>query len=332
MLNGEDYKQPFNFLFSCQIKGADESHSAQINFEKSGILPNRVIALIGKNGTGKTQYLSRLAVALSGQAQRVVGMFEPHRPPFSKVIAVSYSMFDHFVRPKKDKSFSYKYCGLKDQKGFMSQSKQLENFKSDIRTIENLDRVKLWYDVLNPVLGKQDTHEIHDNFFIYQKFESFMNEENKWSSGHSILMHVITQIMANIHDESLILFDEPEMHLHPNAIANITHILNLILEKFDSYAILATHSPIIVQQIPSDKVLVFEREGNVPRIRRLDVESFGENITSITQDVFEAESVKPAYQITLEKISNEMTYSQALGLFEGHLSFNAKMYLKNLYK
>ena len=57
----------------------------------------------------------------------------------------------------------------------------------------------------------------------------------------------MTELVCNIEKESLILFDEPEIHLHPNAIANVMRMFSKLLEEYDSYAIFATHSPIILQ-------------------------------------------------------------------------------------
>lgn len=57
---------------------------------------------------------------------------------------------------------------------------------------------------------------------------------------------------------SLLLFDEPETHLHPNMIFKLVKSLYKILETEESYAIIATHSPIIIQQVPSKNILIFE--------------------------------------------------------------------------
>ena len=49
-----------------------------------------------------------------------------------------------------------------------------------------------------------------------------------------------------------LLFDEPELHLHQNATANTMRMFYRLLEEFNSYAIIATHSPLIIQEIPSN--------------------------------------------------------------------------------
>jgi len=111
------------FSFKCDIEGFDGEHSIDFNFQPIGDdvnireLPYRIFCIIGKNGTGKTQFLSKLALGMSGQVAGLHGNFSPGRPLFSKVIAVSYSMFDAFEKPVSDKVFSYVYCGLRDPTG-----------------------------------------------------------------------------------------------------------------------------------------------------------------------------------------------------------------------
>lgn len=325
---------PYKFIYNCKVDSADKEHSVEFNFKENEVLPHRIIAIIGKNGTGKTQYLSKLAVALSGQYrnEKGLGSFIPHRPPFTKVIAVSYSAFDKFLIPKNNRSFSYKYCGLKDEKGFLNQAKLTEIYTESIGKIEYLNRQRQWYQVLSKIIQMDLLDIFYTELFENKNFEIFAQKgKGLLSSGQSILMYVITEIVANIKEESLILFDEPEMHLHPNAIANLIRMLHTLLEINNSYAILATHSPIIVQEIPSDYVYVFERFENTPIVRKLDIECFGENISTITQNVFDTIEVKGTYKDFLEKISEEKTFDEVLEIFNGRLSFNASTFLKGVY-
>lgn len=324
----------FIFTYKCQVKNANGVHSVNFNFGDKENLPNRIIAFIGKNGTGKTQVLSNLALDLSGQSRKVLedGVFTPKRPLFSKVITVSYSIFDTFTRPKSNKKFSYVYCGLKDLNGKLLTSKKLiENYKVSVEKIEEDHRkTKRWYDILETILGEETTGFFYTEIFERGNYQIVDNKtEKRLSSGQSFLMYVITEVIANIKPDSLILFDEPEMHLHPNAIANLIRMLDRLLKKFDSYAVIATHSPIIIQEIPSHYVTVFDREGNTPMTYKLGFESFGENIDSLTQEVFKTKDVNGNYKDVLTKLSEKLSYEEVLSLFENKLS---QSYLLGLYQ
>ena len=61
-------------------------------------LPNCFFCIIGKNGTGKTKFISQLAIKLTDNNEQ--GEFQPSRPIFSKIIASSFSYFDKFKFPK----------------------------------------------------------------------------------------------------------------------------------------------------------------------------------------------------------------------------------------
>jgi ABC-type lipoprotein export system ATPase subunit len=334
LIQGIDYKEPFEFQYDCILDNADDSHSVKFNFNISEQLPHRIITLIGRNGTGKTQYLSNLALDLSGQKRSIgnIGKFEPRRPLFSKIITVSYSVFDKFARPQKQKSFSYKYCGLRDDKGIISQNKLNEIYEQSIKLIKDHNRQIVWYNSLQNIIPEHILNMLYEDFFEKDSVEDFAKKgKQNLSSGQSIFMFILTEIIANIRDESLILFDEPEMHLHPNAIANLLKTFQIILERFDSYAIMATHSPIILQDVPSKFVRIFEREGNVPIVRDLQVECFGNSITTITQSVFETIEVRESFKDFFATKSKELNMENIENIFEGNLSLNARLFLKNCY-
>lgn len=335
IITGKSYKEVFQFTYTCLIDNADSEHSVKFHFHSTDNMPNRIIGIVGKNGTGKTQYLSKLALDLSGQKKTIenIGKFEPSRPLFNKVIAISYSVFDSFLRPSKSKSFSYKYCGLRDNNGFITANKLIEIYKESVTQIKNKNRENTWFSVLGSIIQKDILETLYSDLFENEDFEKVVKESKRtFSSGQSVLIYVITEVIANIKEESLILFDEPEMHLHPNAIANLVRMLHKLLEKFDSYAILATHSPIILQEIPSEYVYVFTREVNTPYIRKLGMESFGENLTTLTEEVFDTIEIKGTYKEWLERISKDMNYEQALQVFNNRLSLNARIFLKSQYE
>ena len=154
---------------------------------------------------------------------------------------------------------------------------------------------------------------------------------NTLSSGQRILVLILSEVIAHIVEESVILFDEPEIHLHPEALSALARAFHLLLEEFDSYAIIATHSPIVLQEIPSRYVTVFDREGNFPVISKLSVESFGENFTIITEDVFHTSTSRNNYRDHLEKLSRKYSFEEVLEIFDNQLGFNARSFLSALY-
>ncbi len=325
----------FIFTFKTQLENADKEHEIEVDFTKESILPNRIFALIGKNATGKTQVLSKLAESIVVDGK--TSCFD-HKPKFSKIIAISYSVFDEFYNPREMRKnygvqkneesslnylHNYIYCGVRDGERILSINDIKNKLRDSMEKIKKIDgRVDKWRDILREIIEPQ-----HDYII-----ESIENEDYGFilSSGQHILVSSITEVIANIESESLIIFDEPEVHLHPNAISNLMRMLNLLLDKFNSYAILSTHSPLIIQEIPAKYVRIFERSGNITSIKLPLNESFGENISSIIDDIFRVENYESNFKACLKEMFNVLGHEELLNLFKNKLSFNALTYLNIL--
>ena len=106
------------------------------------------------------------------------------------------------------------------------------------------------------------------------------------SSGESILFYLLIQLISSIRPSSLLLIDEPETHLHPNAISILIGHIYEILEQFNSFAILATHSPLVIREVLAQDVYIAERIENDFIIRPIAEQSFGANLTALISDVF----------------------------------------------
>lgn len=90
-----------------------------------------------------------------------------------------------------------------------------------------------------------DTTEI-DKFFV------------KLSSGHMIIILSLTALCASIYEKTIVFIDEPETHLHPPLLATYIRTLSFLLRKRNAIAIIATHSPIVLQEVPKSCVTKVE--------------------------------------------------------------------------
>lgn len=321
-------KDDFKFSFNCRLQGASKDHIVDFDFKRVNRLPNRIFALVGKNGTGKTQILAHLATTLSGLDE--AGRITPARPPFSRVMAVSYSAFDRFVKPLDARSFSYMYFGITEGQKLVGPETFSQKLIEAYRLIERQNRQSKWARILREIIHSDFVDGLADSLFNNAPTLLISSEGNSLlSSGHSFLLLTLTQIIANITDESLILYDEPEMHLHPNAVANLIRALHKLLIEFNSYAVLGTHSPCILQEIPARYIRVLYREGNQPIVKCPPLETFGENLSTITENVFDTISVDGSYKSVLNELARKLTYKKILDLFDGKLSLNARSYLRS---
>lgn len=325
----------FTYYASVPYMGRMNKTLLSFDFKKQNYLPYRINAVVGKNGTGKTQILTALANGLSGYSDAREGSrFKDGRPAFDKVISISYSAFDSFkkVARKYDTTLnsgddpdyglkSYVYCGIQSESGTLSLDDLRDNFKKAFQQVKDKERFGSWEGVMSEVMEPEHVE-------LIKRINDGRFEDIHWSSGQHILVCTLTEVLANIEKESIILFDEPELHLHPNAIANTMRMINRLLEEFDSYAIIATHSPIIIQEIPSRYIQIFQREKDIFTVRKPNIECFGENVTQITNEIFDVKSTESNYRSYLSKAIDAMSYDEVLRLYNDNLSFNALLYLK----
>lgn len=342
----------FNYEFSHMNYGKNERSNTiniEFNFDKDDILPYRINAIIGKNGVGKTQIIKNLSEEISGmmfsnengneengfvsltdEDDEFYTLFEKVKeyPNFSKIITVSYSAFDNFrkIDGIEKSKFNYVYCGLYKHENGKDERLSIKEIKENIieakKEIAKRGRKEDWINSIKLISESTDIVE------MLEKAEK--EEDIELSSGELVSLSCITDIMKYISNQSLILLDEPELHLHPNAISNFMKMFNKILEKYDSYAIMSTHSPIIIQEITSRNVNIILRNNDLTIVRRLGIECFGESIDNINKDVFYFDKSSLNYKNKLEHAIKNNSYEKIVKQFDNELSLNAKIYLKVL--
>lgn len=334
VMKGVNLNYLYRFNYHFRPKYSTEGIDIDFDFNSTAPLPNRIYAIIGKNGTGKTQLITTLPLQIS---KGETNYFTPQVPIFSKVIAVSYSTFDSFELPKKTSEFNYVYCGLRDEKGDLRNERgHILKFHRTWKRIQELKRLKTWRKILanfldSPVLDLFIKVNPHDQEFYFDQ-KGFKSAQTYLSSGQSIILYIISEIVANIRLDSLLLFDEPETHLHPNAVTQLMNAIADLVHEFESYCIIATHSPLIIQDLFSKNVFILERDESTATIRRIGRESFGENLSTLTEEVFGNRSIPKHYkQVIDELVIKHKDYDKVLGIMqEGNLplSLNVRLYLK----
>lgn len=337
-VTGEPVHAKLAFTYLGTIEGADADVEATFAFNRTDPVPGRIVGIIGRNAVGKTRFLASLGADLAQisrtSAEKLAERetrFPGGRPLFTRIIAISYSAFDRFKRPPPDSSSSYVYCGIRNDKGGLSRAWLVETYRRNQARIRERGGQADWTRHMQTILGDLSQHLTAS---LNAEISSDAREDgglSLLSSGQSILAHFVTALLAWIQPNSLVLFDEPETHLHPNAVASLFLVLSEILEEFDSYAVVATHSPVVIQEIPAKRVLVFEREQNVTVANPLLLESFGESVTELTKHVFETIEVESVYRRTLKDLAQDESAEEVMARFDQGLSLNAQAYLLAQY-
>jgi predicted ATPase len=338
-----------SFNFSSQLKGFEEKHELTFKFfnKNDKKIPSNVNILIGRNGTGKTQILSDLAKTISGYGfddkEELISARENKlgnsNASFGPVIVISYSAFDNFEIPGKDEQereelrnsghvHGYKYCGLRER--IQDEQYRLKNiaeitheFAENYKKIKDSDQYDNWKSCAQHVLNDQSFREI-DNQNLHKNFP-------KLSSGQKIILSILAGVFEHIKSNSLVILDEPETHLHPSLMSAFMHSIRAILELFDSYAIIATHSPVILQETPSMFVQVLSGTSTTPKISTLNKECFGEEISTLTEDVFHVSFEESNFYNVLINLSKQgYSLDEIERMFERRLGFTARSFIETL--
>jgi len=340
-IEGINPNEYFKFNYNNKPPYSENEINLNFDFEYYKVFEHRVYALIGKNGTGKTRILSSLAKNLGDKQSN---HFTPRKPVYGKVFTVSYSFFDKFEIPASDASFNYVYCGLKKPDGtWKTEPDLLEGFYQSANKIRQKSLQYDWIEILkkflpNEIIESLRFKEITDDGKTFYPFDVdlFEKTKSKLSSGQSIILFIISEILSHIRYDSLILYDEPETHLHPNAISALVNTLFELVKRFQSFCIIATHSPLIIQEIPSRNIFIIEREEKSSRVRQLEWESLGENLTVITQDIFGNSQVPKHYMTTIQYLIHlQKNYDEIIKIMESDnlpVTSNIRLYVKTLLK
>lgn len=291
IIEGKNVENPYDFTYKFKPLYSTNEVDVNFTFNLKSIFAHRLKAIIGKNGCGKTQLLSAIPKSFGNNE---IVKFDNILPSFQKVITLSSSYFDNFEIPDANFDFNYIYCGLSKkvngEKKISSIDDQIDKIKKCSEEIENRKRENIFGEIMKDLIP----NSIFDLIFYQDERSDFYKIKTEkiesafrmMSSGESILFYLLIQLISSIRPSSLLLIDEPETHLHPNAISILIGHIYDILEKFNSFAILATHSPLVIREVLAQDVYIAERIENDFIIRPIAEQSFGANLTALISDVF----------------------------------------------
>lgn len=325
-----------SFTFRTKLRGFHDPHAIDFSFDPNPAKLGRLFAIVGKNGTGKTRYLARLAWALwglKGEGEEIL----PARPPVGRVIAVSYSALDVFDRPPhrlrgiEDRPAfdNYRYCGFRSANGTLRPRLLFEGLAGDMAEIEGLGLRKEWEEMLAQTRLLEDEPALSKA--LKTGDEAFVKASKRLGAGLKTALSILTRLLASLRNGAFVLFDEPELNLHPSLLASVLRVVHRWLERFDGYGVIATHSPIVLQEIPGKMVRVLARQGRIPYVKPYNGESFGQSLSEIVTEVFgQDERDKNYANVLRELIRGGMSAEQIEKAFERPLSLNARMALQYL--
>lgn len=351
---GDSELTPYNFTFYLPKHSKSQGDDMELTFNvipKSNP-PTNINVIIGRNGVGKTHLFNNMITALieGNVKNRKDGYFsnslEEFKNPFANLISVSFSAFDETnpIVEKRDKTkhLNYSYIGLKriekdkDKLPPKSPIVLKNEFVKSVEVCKLQGKKDRWIKALemletDPIFKEAEVSQIA-KISINDEFKDLASSIfNKLSSGHKIVLLTITRLVETIEERSLVLLDEPEGYLHPPLLSAFIRALSEILIKRNAVAIIGTHSPVVLQEVPSSCVWKLRRHGAIAIAERLEIESFGENVGLLTQEVFGLEVLDSGFHNIIRQIAADSTdYSSAISKLNNQLGQEGRAILRTL--
>ena len=314
-----------------------------------------VHVLIGRNGVGKTSLLASMTETLvnQGAARRSSETFQwnntlDNTTGFSNLVTVSFSAFDDTEllpegRPQRG-GLKYSYIGLrrKSKNSTIIRPKSVRvlstEFISSLTACQIEPARRRWIKAIQFL----ETDPVFHTANAVEMIEANLNSEEgktqtyktfkRFSSGHKIVLLTLTRLVETVEEKTLILIDEPEAHLHPPLLAAFIRALSDLLVDRNGVAIIATHSPVILQEVPRICVWIIQRILGESKVDRPSIETFGENVGILSREVFQLELSQSGFQNILSEAAQEYdTYELAVDAFQNQLGAEAKAVLRALY-
>ncbi|MFF8957379.1 AAA family ATPase [Streptomyces sp. NPDC014894] len=344
---GGDRRISFDIAYEPPAPPGVEPLRLRFRVEPGSRPGTNVHALTGRNGVGKSYVLSHLARAVAAVEPmpellgRVIEYGREGRS-FTNLVTVSFSAFDDFPVVEGDEMFLASYVGLRVQGARSPKFKTPYGLRGDfgraLRACLTRERAPRWIAALrtldHPGGGLLEEGWLEN----FENTVSLRSREKKaralfrgLSAGHRIVLLTMTRLIEHVGERTLVIIDEPETHLHPPLLAAFMRALSDLLADRNGLAVVATHSPVVLQEIPAHCVWKLWRYGDQLGGGRPRVETYGENVGLLTHEVFGLEVAEAGFLRDLRRlVAEDHSYDSVVDHYGGRLGSEAQLALSAL--
>lgn len=352
----------FNFEFNYHLN-ENKKTSVIAQVRPNSFPPTNMHVLIGSNGVGKSYFLNNIIneYFLDNKIQNSISKL-------LKLVVISFSPFDRLFKGLSSNNLTsreYDYIGLRDDVIEFSSGNYKNAFTIEhefnkslvacygATTLRNRWLKMICFLEIDGYFRESDLKSFIESIAKEDIKQGLLNEKHsaiirfrELSSGHKMVLLSLTRLVEVTIEKSLIVYDEPETYLHPPLLSAYARALSWLLTDRNAVAIIATHSPILLQEVPKKCVWVIQRYGDEFSILRPNIETFGESVSTLTREVFGLEIKKSGYftlienkvskvikQLDIESTSTEQIFNLVLAEFNHEMGDEGmSLILSEIYK
>lgn len=357
LAHGDAALTPFAFKYTLPVapEAIDPPPTLTFKVSPGSLPPSNIHVVIGRNGVGKTRCFDLLArnfigrTALDGKSSGELKSlsWNDSSHGFAGLVTVSFSPFDEYgplVPEQTPLTVRYAYVGLIQEVApdffagppreaqsnltIKGRKELTEDFVKSVGLCRAGARRERWEQALktleaDPLFEEANVSRIADETLVDWE-PAARKLFKRLSSGHSVVILTISRLVELVEEKSLVLIDEPEGHLHPPLLSALVRALSDLLIGRNGVAIIATHSPVVLQEVPSDCVWVLGRSGHSSRADRPEIETFGENVGILTREVFGLEVVRTGFHRMVSDTAEGKRYEDVIDAFGDRLGAEAR--------
>jgi predicted ATP-dependent endonuclease of OLD family len=307
----------FRYRGPAQIDAEFDPVTLVFKVEPFSKPPSNIQVIIGRNGVGKSHLLNAMSRALDAPEEDVEknGEFIDEgdeleadlESPFANIVSVTFSAFDDFPliwqSRNATKGVHYTNVGLRKRVRQTEKDGNAEWITITLQPSELTDdfiastkacttgqqRRERWRRALRTLESDPIFEEADVTAFLEVDADDLGRQAGRLfrrlSSGHKIVLLTITKLVERVEERTLVLMDEPEAHLHPPLLAALIRAVSDLLINRNGVAVVATHSPVVLQEMPRSCVWKLRRHGGGAVVERPEIETFAENIGRLTHEV-----------------------------------------------
>ena len=233
-----------------------------------------------------------------------------------KLQSLGYSAIENYV---KDNFKDYLVDNEEDTKGIKIEDYffcYIQILILDL--IASEEKFQLWESCLDYFSFESWANDIKTAFHNRTISLDDFKKIKSLSSGQSTILLYLTKLASCINSGSLIIFDEPETFMHPPMMKSFIRAVSEIVEKSNAFCLVATHSPVIIQELPHCNVYKLDSKH---RINTVIYKTYGQNLDSLYKNIYGVELQFTGYNSLLTERYKQSRINSKTLLYETDIEY-----------